>query len=107
MLELDRTHPLEAYVEHADELAQDVVNFCGPSMQAGHQLSAELSDLLNKADRHRQLKRLADNHRQFGQLTAETAREEAEACQDFAKAIKAFREKDLQVTFQKRGALAE
>jgi hypothetical protein len=44
------------------------------------------------------LKRLADNHRQFGQLTPETAQEEAGACQDFAKAIKVFREKDLQAS---------
>lgn len=96
MLPLDRKHSIEKYVEHADELAQDVVNFCGPSLMAGHKLSSELDDLLNKANTHRQWKRLADNHREFGQLTAEAAQEEAEARLDFAKATKAHREKDLQ-----------
>ena len=52
MLELDRTHPLEAYVEHADELAQDLVEFlCAwPSIpRLGHQLCCRTEpDLLEQ-----------------------------------------------------------
>jgi hypothetical protein len=90
--------PIEYYVEHADELAQDVVNFCGPTMQAGNPLTGELNALFDTADRYRKIKSMADNHREFGRLTEQEAAEEKALRQAFAEAYKPYSEKNRQAS---------
>jgi len=83
---------IEEYLDKADALAQDVVNAWGVNFQAGNNgfLAADFNDLLDKACRFRTIKRLADNHREFGMLTELDAAEEGATRRAFAEAYKRF-----------------
>jgi hypothetical protein len=87
--------PLEKYVEHADELAQEVVNSWGANATAGNtaSLSSDFMALFNKACLYRDARKIAQNRREFHILTESEAVEEISARQAFAEAYKAFREK--------------
>jgi hypothetical protein len=84
--------PIEEYFDKADALAQDVVNAWGVNVQAGNSgfLAADFNDLLDKACRFRTMKRLADNHREFGMLTETDAAEVVATRQAFAEAYRRF-----------------
>ena len=85
---------LEGYLEHAEKLAQEVVDTWGVNFQATNDaLNAEFKNLLEKACRFREAKALADTHRKRGDLTQQAATEEREKRQAFAEAYKAFYEK--------------
>jgi hypothetical protein len=87
--------PIEGYLKHVDELAQEVVNVWGMYMQSGNSplLTDAFNDLLDKACRYRTTKMVADSHREFGLLSESFAAEEEETCQVFAKAYKDYWEK--------------
>jgi hypothetical protein len=74
--------------EHADDLAQEVVNVWGQFTAAGHQdrLTPEFITLLNSAIRYRDAKRVANNHRDFNVLTSAEEIEEKESLLAFAQA---------------------
>ncbi len=90
-----RIAPLEKYVEHADKLAQDVVNAWGVNMQAGNGnlLTPEFKGLLDKACRYRTARSIADNHREFNVLSERAEAEEQEARLGFAETYKTFWER--------------
>ncbi len=90
-----RTSSLEKYLEHADELAQDVVNAWGSNVSAGNasKLTPDFKALFETACRYRTAKQIADNHREFGMLSEQWAAREKEAREAFARAYKDFREK--------------
>jgi hypothetical protein len=87
--------PIEGYLKHVDELAQEVVNVWQMYMQSGHSplLTDAFNDLLDKACRYRTTKMVADSHREFGLLSESFAAEEEETRQVFAKAYKDYWEK--------------
>jgi hypothetical protein len=87
--------PLENYLEHADKLAQDVVNAWGVNMQAGNGdlLTPEFNLLLDKACRYRIMKSIAENHRESKILSERTATEEQVARLGFAETYKTFWER--------------
>jgi len=82
--------PLETYLEHADDLAQEVVNAWGINARVGNaaSLTPEFGALVDKACRYRMLRQVADNHREFNVLTEQEAAEEKTACQAFVEAYK-------------------
>lgn len=90
-----KTLPLEKYLERADEFAQDVVNAWGQNVQAGNGtlLSDDFKDVLEKACKYRDAKKIADNRRQFARLSEIESDAEQSTRQDFAGAYKAFRER--------------
>src|SRR5260370_38298657 len=90
--------PLEAYLEHANSLAQDVVNAWGVNVSAGNasDLTPEFKSLLDKACNYQTAKRIADNHREFGILTEGEEAELQAKRLAFAEEKKAFHEKAKQ-----------
>ncbi len=86
---------IEFYLEHADELAQDVVNAWGVNVDAGNAklLTEEFKALFELTCRYRAARETADNRRQFnllGELEAASERKTREAFvrayMDFEKA---------------------
>jgi hypothetical protein len=86
--------PIEKYLEHAPELAQEVVNTWGALAQSRASFKPEFSALMDKAHRYRMLTRVVDNHREHNVLTEETDAEQKAAHHEFALAYKIFREKN-------------
>jgi hypothetical protein len=86
---------LRKCIEHADELAQEVVNAWGGNVSAGNaaRLSPDFKALFEKTCRYRDAKQLADNHRQFNALSEKDAAEEIAARQEFAEAYRDFSDK--------------
>lgn len=86
------TQPLEHYIEHADELAQQVVNVWGTYTTSGDgdKLTPQFKSLFDKACRYRDAKHTADNHRRFSLLTKDEEIEEKETTLAFAEAYKAL-----------------
>jgi hypothetical protein len=78
---------LDHYVEHADELAQSVVNFWGSSH---HKLPSDFMEVFEKACCYQRARDLAANRRQFGSLTSAEEAEEREARIAFARNYKAL-----------------
>jgi hypothetical protein len=93
--------PLEEYLEHADELAQEVMKVWGPIVQTGHaaDLSAEFKALVHKTCLYRDVRGLADNHREHNVLSEQVAAEEKATRQAFAEAYKAFYEKHAAISW--------
>lgn len=87
--------PLENYIKHADELAQEVVNAWGGHVSAGNaaRLTAEFKVLFDAACEYRNAKQLADNRREFNMLSEQEAAKEKATREAFAKAYMEFREK--------------
>ena len=87
--------PIEDYLKHVDDLAQEVVNVWGMYMQSGNSplLTDAFNDLLDKACLYRTTKMVADSHREFGVLSESFAAEEQETCRVFAQAYKDYWEK--------------
>jgi hypothetical protein len=87
--------PLEEYLEHADELAQIVVNAWGAIVTTGggDSLTPEFKDLFEKTCFYRTAKRTADNHREHNMKHEVAATEERESRLAFARAYKAERER--------------
>jgi hypothetical protein len=87
--------PIEGYLKHVDELAQEVVNVWGMYMQSGNSplLTDAFNDLLDKAYRYRTTKIVADSHREFRVLSESFAAKEEETRQVFAQAYKDYWEK--------------
>lgn len=87
--------PLEKYLEHADELAQEVVNAWGVNVTAGNAayLTADFMALFDKTCLYRDAKKVADNHREFNMLTERDAVEEKARRQAFVEAYSTFYEK--------------
>jgi hypothetical protein len=83
---------IETYLEHADELAQEVVNAWGVNMQAGNGplLTDDFNALLDKACRYRDAKGQADNRREFQMLSERDTDTEKATRQEFAAAYKRF-----------------
>ncbi|MFZ0639908.1 MAG: hypothetical protein WAN33_13025 [Candidatus Acidiferrales bacterium] len=77
---------MDHYIEHADELAQRVMNFWGSSHQT---LPADFMETFDKACCYQRARDLAANHRQFGSLTSAEGAEERETRIAFAKSYKA------------------
>jgi hypothetical protein len=63
--------PLEEYLEHADDLAQQIVDTWGVNVPAGNAplLTTRFKVLVDKACLYKNAKRLADNHRQYNVLS--------------------------------------
>lgn len=87
--------PIEEYLEHADELAQEIVNAWGVNMRAGNGafFTDEFKVVFDKACRYRNAKNDADNHRQVNVSSEGDAAEETATRQGFAEAYKTFWEK--------------
>lgn len=79
---------VEYYLEHADELVQDVVNAWAMNMKAGNTalLTAEFKDLFVKTCWYRTIKSVADNHRELKVLSEQEATEEQTARLAFVEA---------------------
>ena len=80
------TQPIDWYLEHADELAQKVVNAWGSNVS----FTEDLKALFNKAYRYRQAKRQADDRRQSNTLSEADVTEEKASRRAFAEAYRAF-----------------
>jgi hypothetical protein len=80
-------------MEHADELAQEVVNAWAANMQADNagSLTDDFKALFDKACRYRHAK--GDNQRQSNMLREPDRAEEEAKRRAFAEAYKAFDEK--------------
>jgi hypothetical protein len=91
----DYMRPIEDYLKHVDDLAQEVVNVWGMYMQSGNSplLTDAFNDLLDKACLYRTTKMVADSHREFGVLSESFAAEEEETRRVFAQAYKDYWEK--------------
>ena len=85
----------EDYLEDAAVLAQDVVNAWGFSVQAGnrHLLTAEFSDVFDKACRYQERKQSADFCRACSALSEEQAQAEDAARRAFVQAYLPWVEK--------------
>ena len=90
-------HPLEEYVQRADELAYEVVHAWVVNVKAGNSeyLTPEFKGVFDKAFEYRQAKKLADNHRQFGIVTEEEAAVERTLREVFAAAYRRWTEEQL------------
>ncbi len=97
-MKTQQMQPLEAYLEHANSLAQDVVNAWGVNVSAGNasDLTPEFKSLLDKACNYQTAKRIADNHREFGILTEGEEAELQAKRLAFAEEYKVFHEKHTQ-----------
>jgi hypothetical protein len=86
---------IEWYVEHADELAEKVVNAWELKTQADKAapLSNDFKLLFDKACQYRSAKSAADSRRQFVDLKAIDEVEEKATRQAFAEAYKNYSEK--------------
>jgi hypothetical protein len=87
--------PLEEYLEHADDLAQHVVDAWGVNVQAGNAplLTTRFKVLVDKACLYKNARRLADNHRQYNVLSEQDESEEKATREAFALAYKAYYER--------------
>ena len=87
--------PLEVCLTDADEFAQEVVNAWAVNVDAGNAklITTEFKDLFEATCRYLDLKRMADNHRQFNMLSPELAAKECTARETFAIAFKDFADK--------------
>lgn len=82
--------PLEGYLEHADELAQEVVNAWGVNTRAGIPLTDDFMAVFDKTCRYRDAKSQADNSRRVNILSEQVVAEEKATRQAFVEAYKAF-----------------
>jgi hypothetical protein len=84
--------PIEWYLEHADELAQKVVDAWGLNIQPDEppSFTDDFKGLFDKAYRYRQATRQADERRQSNTLSQADVTDEKAARQAFAEAYKAF-----------------
>jgi hypothetical protein len=66
---------LEDYIEHADELAQEIVNVWGINLSAGNAatLTTDFNALFEIACQYRTARETADNHREFNLLSEQDA----------------------------------
>jgi hypothetical protein len=90
-------HALEEYVQHADELAQEVVHAWVVNTKAGNSeyLTPEFKAVFDKAFEYRQSKKIADNHREFNLLTEEDAAAERMSREIFAAGYKRWMEREM------------
>jgi hypothetical protein len=92
-----KTHALEEYIQHADELAQEVVHAWVVNAKAGNSeyLTPEFKGVFDKAFEYRQSKKIADNHREFNILTEEDSTAERTSREIFAAAYKRWMESQM------------
>lgn len=92
--------PIEKYLEHVDELAQEIVNAWGVNVKAGNAalLTDEFKEVFDKACRYRTAKSVADNYRENQMSSAAVTEEERTTRLAFAEAYKRFWEKKHQAT---------
>lgn len=84
------SRPLEDYIEHADDLAQEVVNAWGIHVSAGNaaDLTTSFKALFETACQYRTAKQTADNHREFNLLSEAEAAKEKATRESFAEAYR-------------------
>lgn len=87
--------PIEEYLDHADELAQSVIDAWGQNVKAGNAalFREDFKALLQETFRYWDAKKIADNHRAFAALSESEAAKESAARLAFAQAYKAYWEK--------------
>ena len=87
--------PLEEYLEHADDLAQHVVDTWRANVPASNAplLTTRFKVLVDKACLYKNARRLADNHRQYNVLSEQDEAEEKTTREAFAVAYKALYER--------------
>jgi hypothetical protein len=87
--------PLETYLAHAEQLAQEVVNAWGTNVEPGNAsfLADDFMDLFHKACDYRDAKEIAQNHREFHVLTEKEEEAEKASLNLFAETYKAYWEK--------------
>ena len=83
---------IEYSSEHADELAQEVVNAWGLNTDVGNMLPETFLAVLDNACCYRGAKRVADNQREHNVVSAEAAAKEKTTRQEFAEAYKIYQE---------------
>jgi hypothetical protein len=88
-------HSLEYCLEHADELAQEVVNAWGVNVDAGNAklLTDNFKALFEITCRYRTARETADNRRQFNLLNERDATVEKKTREAFARAYKDYEDK--------------
>ena len=76
---------LEDYIEHADDLAQEVVNASGINARTGNAatLTRDFKALFEIACQYRTARETADNHREFNVLSEQDATKEKETRESF------------------------
>jgi hypothetical protein len=86
---------LEDYIDHADDLAQEIVNAWGISVSAGNAatLTTDFKALFEIASLYRNARETADNHREFNFLNHQDAKIEKLTRESFAIAYKYYWEK--------------
>ena len=86
---------LEDYIEHADELAQEIVNVWGINLSAGNAatLTTDFKALFEIACQYRTARETADNHREFNFLSEQESTQEKEMRESFAIAYQHYWEK--------------
>jgi hypothetical protein len=87
--------PLEEYLEHADDLAQRVVDTWRANVPASNAplLTIGFKDLVHKACLYKNARRLADNHRKHNVLSEQGEAEEKVTREAFELAYKAYYER--------------
>jgi hypothetical protein len=87
--------PLEEYLEHADDLAQHVMEAWRVEGQGGNDalLPTQFKALLDKACLYQHARKLADNHREHNVLSEKDEAEEKATREAFALAYKVYCEK--------------
>ena len=87
--------PLEEYLEHADELAQRVVDAWEANAQAGKAafLTTRFKALVDSACLYKNARRLADNHREHNVLSEHDEAGEKLTRELLALAYKAYYER--------------
>ncbi len=97
-----KVHALEDYIQHSDELAQEVVHAWVVNAKAGNSeyLTPEFKDVFDKAFEYRQSKKIADNHREFNILTEDDATAERTSREIFAAAYKRWIEREMNVLME-------
>ena len=86
---------LEDYIDHADDLAQEIVNAWGISVSAGNAatLTTDFKALFEIASLYRNARETADNHREFNFLSEQESTQEKEMRESFAIAYQHYWEK--------------
>lgn len=99
---MNQTRTLDNYMEHADELAQEVVNAWGGNVAAGNAklLTEDFKNLFEITCRYRTARETADNLRQFNMLSEREATAEKETREAFARAYKDYENEYLSRTRQ-------
>ena len=93
---METTFPSQDYMEHADELAQEVLDAWVMNVRAGNanKLTADFKAMHDMACLYRDAKRLANNHRKFrDDLSESEASNEKAAREAFCKAYRDYWEK--------------